>query len=295
MMAEMPDFVPPFLLDRQGGGTALVLGGGGITGIAWEIGVLAGLRRGGVDLTGADLIVGTSAGSVVGATIASGVSLDTAIETQRTATGELPAVDVGLAVQAFMILGDRSLTPRRARAQVGALAVAAPVGDAEERVALFAALIPAPEWPKRHLIVTAVDATSGDVVAWDRDSGVPLARAVAASCAVPCVYPAVPVDGRHYIDGGVRSGTNADLATGATEVVVIAPMADASPLGAPAGELAALRERSKVVLVKPDEAAQLAIGPNVLDPARREAALESGIAQGESLAPEIASIMEKFG
>src|SRR5215469_4898613 len=55
---------------------ALVLGAGGVTGIAWETGLLKGLRDAGLDLTGADLVVGTSAGSVVAAQITTGVPLD---------------------------------------------------------------------------------------------------------------------------------------------------------------------------------------------------------------------------
>ena len=269
--------------------TALVLGGGGITGIGWEVGVLYGLRRAGVDLTSADLVVGTSAGSVVGAVVASGIDLAAAVATQREPADEnLPAVDVSLAMQAFAIMADPSLDPQEARARVGALALAAPTGDPEKQVELFATRVP-PEWPERRLLITAVDAETGEAVAWDRDSGVPLVRAVTASCAVPCVYPPISVNGRQYIDGGVRSGTNAYLAAGADTVVVIAPMADAGPLGAPPAELAALRERSAVTLVKPDQAALAAIGTNVLDPSRREAALDAGIAQGESLAPTLAA------
>jgi NTE family protein len=97
------------------------------------------------------------------------------------------------------------------------------------------------------------------------------------------VYPPVRINGRRYIDGGLRSGTNADLAAGASRIVVIAPMADVSPLGAPPAELAALREQSSVTLIKPDGAARSAIGPNVLDASRREAALEAGLAQGEAM------------
>ncbi len=269
---------------------ALVLGGGGITGVAWEVGVLYGLRRAGVDLTGADLVVGTSAGSIVGAVVASGADLAVAVATQRqVADQNVPVIDVGLAIQAFAIMADPSLEPRTARARVGALALAAPTGDPEQQVELFATMVPA-DWPERRLVITAVDAETGEPVAWDRDSGVPLVRAVAASCAVPCVFPPIAVDGRRYIDGGVRSGTNADLATGADTVVVIAPMADASPLGAPPAELAALRERSAVTLIKPDQAALAAIGTNVLDASRREPAVDAGIVQGESLARRFSSI-----
>jgi NTE family protein len=277
----------PFAERQRGDGmsTALVLGGGGITGIAWEVGVLAGLARAGVDLSGADLIIGTSAGSVVGTLVASGVELETMVAGQReTPVDGMPPIDIALAMQAFGVLADTTLDRREARARVGALALAAEVGDEEEQVARFAAGMPQDDWPARRLVVTGVDALTGDPVAWDRGSGVPLVRAVTASCAVPCVFPPVTVNGRRYIDGGVRSGTNADLATGATEIVVIAPMAHMSPLGAPRAELDALRETSSVTLIGPDEPARTAIGQNVLDPGRRQAALDAGLAQGESLA-----------
>jgi NTE family protein len=267
--------------------TALVLGGGGITGIAWEVGVLYGLREAGIDLTGADVVVGTSAGSIVGTMVASGLDLDLAVAMQREDEQQKsPNVDLGLVMRTFGILRDGSLDPREARARVGALAMSAPVGDPEKQVRWFASRMPQQEWPQRRLIITGVEAESGEFVAWDRDSGVPLVRAMTASCAVPCVYPPVAINGRRYVDGGLRSGTNADLASDASEIVVIAPMADTSPLGAPPAELAALRERASVVLVKPDAGARTAIGPNVLDPSRRVAALEAGLAQGAALARE---------
>jgi NTE family protein len=267
--------------------TALVLGGGGITGIAWEVGVLHGLRAAGIDLTGTELVVGTSAGSIVGTMVATGMDLDLAVTMQREdERQEPPTVDFGLAMRAFGILRDRSLDPQEARARVGALAMSVPTGDPEQQVRWFEARMPQAHWPQRRLLITGVDAATGAAVAWDRDSGVPLVRAVAASCAVPCVYPPVVIDGRHYVDGGLRSGTNADLAADFDEIVVIAPMADVSPLGAPAEELAALRERSSVVLIKPDAAARTAIGPNVLDASRRVASLEAGLAQGAALARE---------
>jgi NTE family protein len=266
--------------------TALVLGGGGITGIAWEIGVLHGLRTAGIDLTGADLVVGTSAGSIVGTMVATGLDLDGAVKMQREdEEQEPPKIDLGLVVRAFGILRDPSLDPLQARARVGALAMSAALGDPDKQVKWFAARMPQQEWPTRRLVITGVDAETGEFVAWDRDSGVPLVRAMTASCAVPCVFPPVAINGRHYIDGGVRSGTNADLAAGCDEIVVIAPMAD-SPLGTQSGELDALREKSSVVLVKPDADALRAIGPNVLDGSRRVAALEAGLAQGAALARE---------
>jgi NTE family protein len=256
---------------------ALVLGGGGITGIAWEVGILAGLHRAGTDLTAPDLIVGTSAGSVVGAHLAAGVDLDSMVDAQHNGpTEDVPAVDMAPVMAAFAIMADRRLDPQEARAKVGALALAADTGDEDRHVARFAGGLPAPEWPERPLIITGVDAESGEAAAWSRDSGVPLARAIAASCAVPCVFPPITIGGRRFMDGGVRSGTNADLAKGADRIVVVAPMA----AFAPPLELAALREHAEVTLIQPDPAALAAIGPNVLDPSRRVAALQAGLAQG---------------
>jgi NTE family protein len=261
--------------------SALVLGGGGITGIAWEVGVLAGLRQAGTDRTGADLIVGTSAGSVVGTHIAAGVDLEKMVAEQRMApVDDFPAVDMGPVMQAFAIMADRQLDPRTARAKVGALALAAQVVDEETQIARFESGLPGAEWPDRRLIITGVDAETGEAVTWDRTSGVPLVRAIAASCAVPCVFPPITINGRRYMDGGVRSGTNADLATGADEIIVVAPMA----AFAPPVELAALREHARVTLIQPDAAALEAIGPNVLDPSRRTLALEAGLLQGAALA-----------
>src|SRR5260370_22782556 len=63
---------------------ALVLGGGGVAGVAWELGILTGLHDTGVDVRGADVIIGTSAGSVVGAQIASGTNLESLFASQLT-------------------------------------------------------------------------------------------------------------------------------------------------------------------------------------------------------------------
>jgi NTE family protein len=266
--------------------TALVLGGGGITGIAWEVGVLHGLHAAGIDLTDADLVVGTSAGSIVGTMVASGIDLDLAVAMQRQEEEQKPpAIDIALAVQAFSVLRDPSLEPREARARVGALALSAPTGDPEKQVEWFASQMPQHQWPERPLVITAVDAETGDFATFDRDSGVPLVRAMAASCAVPCVFPPVAINGRRYIDGGLRSGTNADLAAGHDEIIVIAPMAD-SPIGTPPSELDTLRESAKVTLIKPDTEALQAIGPNVLAASRRVPALEAGLRQGAALARE---------
>ncbi len=270
---------------------ALVLGGGGITGIAWELGVLSGLLDHGVDLTAADLVVGTSAGAFVGALVATGVDLPTAVIDAAHIELELsPRIDLALLAQGFAVLSDRSLPPEQAWARLGALARAAPVGDAAEHVARFRENLPVQQWPTRpRLVVTAVDTATGRPVAWDAAARVPLAEAVAASCAVPGVFPPVEVGGTgHFMDGGVRSVTNADLATGAHAVVVVAPTAGAFRTS-PREELATLGA-ARTALVTPDAGARAAIGSNILDPGRRGPALAAGVAQAATVAAEIGRV-----
>src|ERR1700749_809984 len=89
------------------------------------------------------------------------------------------------------------------------------------RRAMVAARLPRPEWPDRSMIVVAVDAHTGELAAFDRASGVDLVDAVTASTALPGLVPTVAINGRRYIDGGVRSPDNAALAWGSATVVVL--------------------------------------------------------------------------
>ncbi|WFE40372.1 patatin-like phospholipase family protein [Micromonospora sp. WMMD998] len=274
-------------------GRALVLGGGGVTGVAWELGLLAGLAARGVPLDEADLVVGTSAGSVVGAQVCSGVPLAELYAAQlRPPRDEVPA-RLGLGVLArWAWAGARGRDAARARARVGALALAARTPSEQSRRAVIAARLPAREWPARRLLVTAVDAASGGFVVFDAGSGVSLVDAVGASCAVPGVWPPVTVDGRRYVDGGVRSPVNADLAAGAGQVVVLAPTSAAvGPMPRLAAQVSALRSAgARVAVVAPDRAARAAIGRNVLDPTRRPASARAGFAQATAVADEVAAV-----
>jgi NTE family protein len=274
-----------------GAGRALVLGGGGVTGIAWELGVLAGLRDAGADLTSADLIIGTSAGAFVGALVATGVDLGVAVTRLGEVQLELPArLDLAALAAGFAALTDRSVPAAQARARIGAIARGAPVGDAAGHVALFTVTLPRHEWPTRpRLVVTGIDTVTGELAAWDAAAGVPLPEAVAASCAVPGIFPPVDVGGTGYfMDGGTRSVANADLAAGADAVVVLAPTEGVFRTS-PADQVASLNlARSR--LIAPDEAALAAIGTDMLDPGRREPALIAGMAQGRALAAEVARI-----
>ncbi|MFI5834121.1 patatin-like phospholipase family protein [Micromonospora sp. NPDC051300] len=271
-------------------GRALVLGGGGVTGVAWELGLLAGLAERGVACDEADLVVGTSAGSVVGAQVCSGTPLAQLYAAQlRPPRDEVPA-RLGLGVLArWAWAGARGRDAARARARVGALALSARTPSEESRRAVIAARLPATVWPARRLLVTAVDAASGEFVVFDAGSGVPLVDAVGASCAVPGVWPPVTVGGRRFVDGGVRSPVNADLAAGAERVVVLAPTSAAvGPMPRLSVQVAALRSAgARVAVVAPDRAARAAIGRNVLDPTRRAASARAGFAQAAAVADEV--------
>jgi len=273
--------------------TALVLGGGGITGIAWEIGVLAGLAEAGTDLSGADLVVGTSAGSVVGAQLTGGAELPAMFERQlEPPTAEKAArMTRSLLAQYGLALLRSRRDDVEFRRRVGRLALAAErsglTPTEQERLDVIGSRLVTTEWPERPLVITAVDAQTGEFRTFDRTSGVPLVQAVAASCAVPGVYPPVTIGDRRYVDGGMRSAANADLAQGYDRLVVLAPI----PRGI--GPIASVDAQvtgmvSRVAVVSPDRDSRTAIGRNVLDPAARAPSARAGRAQAATVAARIA-------
>ncbi len=277
------------MVDRQ---RALVLGGGGVTGVAWEIGLLHGLAELGVDLSGADLLVGTSAGSVVAAQLGSGVPLDRLFAGQLEQIAGERTARIGRGALLTLVLaaavpGDA----RRRRAWLGRAALRARTVPEAERRAVIRHRVPDDAWPDRRLLIPAVDAASGEAVVFDRDSGVSLADAVGASCAVPLVWPPVTIGSRRYMDGGVRSIANVDLAAGYGRVVVVAPIARAvRPKDRPGAQAAALGAAS--VVVTPDRAATAAIGRNVLDPAFRVPSAHAGREQAARVADRVRAVWD---
>ncbi|MEU9116465.1 patatin-like phospholipase family protein [Streptomyces sp. NPDC048483] len=275
-------------------GTALVLGGGGITGIGWEIGMLAGLAEAGLDLAAADVVIGTSAGSIVGAHATSDrLTLEEMYERQLAAPEGRSAARMGPAAMArFAAIALRSRDAVSFGARMGRLALAArTVPEAEQRAGIARTLAGA-DWPARRLVITAVDSATGERTAFDDTSGVSLVDAVTASCAVPGVFPPVSIDGKRWIDGGVHSSANADLAAGYSRVVVIAPMAvSGGPIAAPRtqGENLA-RQGARVCVITPDRSARAAFGRNVLDPTKRADAARAGRRQSSAHTEEIQQI-----
>ena len=276
---------------------ALVLGGGGVAGVAWELGILTGLLDSGLDVRDADIIIGTSAGSAVGAQIASGTDLADLFAAQLTPAEQskerMVAFDSAQMMEAFgQAVAKAGSDPQAIRAQIGAYALSAPTISEAERRVIIEARLPVHQWSEHHLLIIAVDTETGEEFIIDRSSGVSLVDAVAASCAVPGIWPSVTIAGRRYMDGGMRSSTNADLARGYQRILILNPMgANANFFGTgPASEAAALeREGSRVLVIEPDAASTTAIGLNPLDPATREPSAQAGRAQGRALVTEVAA------
>jgi NTE family protein len=268
---------------------ALVLGGGGVTGVAWEVGLLLGLAERGVDLTGADLFVGTSAGSVTAAQVTTGVPLEKMFEAQVAGTtNEIAASIVSRVLLSFAVAGLWPGDRRKGRAWLGRASLRAKTVPESERLAVIRQRVGTDEWPDKPLKITAVVAETGEFVVFDKSSGVSLIDAVAASCAVPIVWPPMTVNGTRYIDGGARSVANVDLAKGHDRVVVIAPItASARRSHKPQAQAAALGPGVRSLVVSPTDAALTAIGRNPLDPARRTPAAEAGRAQAADVAERV--------
>jgi NTE family protein len=287
---------------------ALVLGGGGPVGIAWESGLVAGLAQAGVDLGQADFTMGTSAGSFVGARLALGADPRTLAdpiiadripgEQRRPAGAAGPPADLSKLMQLMGEAQGGVRNPAEARAEIGAYALAAQTMDEAAFIESFGrsfSTLPVDAWPDRGFACTAVDAETGAFQLWTKDSGVGVVRAVASSCSVPGVYPPVTLNGRRYIDGGMRSSTNADMAAGHELVVVIAVRLGAA--GGAVGEQIAARFNeeveslkhggSTVAVITPDEASLEAFGVNLMDFRRRPDAARAGLAQGLAYAADL--------
>ena len=282
-------------------GRALVLGGGGTLGVAWETGLLAGLESGGVHLGVADFFLGTSAGSIVGSALARGASpnvmaeMQIATARQQAAAGAGPAAgpppDLSKVMAFFMSLPEAGEPPIEKRREIGEVSRTSATMPEAQMLAQFQTLGVSGAWPKKFAC-TAVDAESGEFRVWREEDGVELTRAVASSCSVPGIYPPVTINGRVWMDGGMRSATNVDVAAGHDRVLVVAviPMAIAEPrmLGRVNAEgQAVLAAGGKYHVISPDVETQAVFGLNMMDPSRRIPAIEQGLRQGKAIAESV--------
>lgn len=299
------DTTPP-ASSSYAGKRALVLGGGGSTGNAWLIGVIAGLFDAGLDVTTADVTIGTSAGSTAAAQLAGATPADlfaailaaSSHETRPAGPDRRPVAARSAAghLQRLKAIIASADDPAAVRRKVGAAALetAAAAGSSRQSQwrATVAARFPSQRWPERALLITAVDAHTGDPVVFDRHSGVDLVDAVAASCASGFAYA---IGDSQYIDGGYRSNAeNADLAARCERVLVLSPLGGKTlmpldwgvHLAAQVDELRA--SGSRVETVFPDSSAEHLFGANAMDLSLRPAAARTGHDQGRALAERLA-------
>ncbi|MFF8346555.1 patatin-like phospholipase family protein [Cellulosimicrobium funkei] len=290
------------------GERALVLGGGGSTGNAWLIGVVAGLADAGVDVTTADLTVGTSAGATTAAQLAGATPAELYAAVAAGAPprrAPVPGRDDRrertrqaadqMARTAALIAASRDAADMRRRLGAAALDLpAASDASAQERWrATVAARLPSTAWPRRALLVTAVDARTGAPVVLGAHSGVDLVDAVAASCAGGFAYGVGP---DRFIDGGYRRNENADLAAGCRRVLVLSPLGGRTRTPREWGmqldvQVAELRSQgSAVETLVPDGSAEGLVGPRAMDLTLRPAAARAGHAQGVEAADRVARL-----
>ncbi|HXP55826.1 MAG TPA: patatin-like phospholipase family protein [Streptosporangiaceae bacterium] len=288
---------------------ALVLGGGGAAGNAWLIGVIAGLFDAGLDVTGADLVIGTSAGSTAAAQLTSATPADllagilSAPARPKTGPagpgggrGALAPMSGHLETTSRIIAAATDAADMRRRMGAAALETEAAADDSAPTRwrATVAGRLPSQHWPQRPLLITAVDAVTGEPVVFDRHSGVDLADAVAASTANGFGVPPYRIGGHRYIDGGYRRNENADLAAGYGRVLVLSPLGGRTrhplewglQLAAQVDELRA--DGSRVETILPDAGSLNAFGANLMDLSARVPAARAGYGQGQALAGPLA-------
>lgn len=277
---------------------ALVLAGGGVAGIAWETGILQGIADESPTtakaLLNSDVLVGTSAGSTVAAQLSSGLSLLQLFDRQlEPDTAEInPQVSIDDITGLFLDAVQQPGSPAQKLQRIGAVASSATTVGEPVRRNVIAARLPSHEWPDRVLRISAIDIATGELVCLDNDSGVPLVDAVAASCAVPGVWPPVTIGGRRYMDGGVGSTVNMALAEDCDAAVALVPSGRDAPSPFSAGAAREVDEFGGAAFgIFADDASLAAFGPNPLDPACRAPSARAGREQGRRVAAAVAEFL----
>ncbi|MCT7657284.1 patatin-like phospholipase family protein [Mycobacterium deserti] len=279
---------------------ALVLAGGGLAGIAWETGVLRGIAdqepAAAKALLDADVLVGTSAGSTVAAQLGSGLDLEALFDRQiEPSTAEIkPSAGIEEITELFLSALTRPGTKAEKLQRIGAVALSTDTVAESVRRDVIAQRLPSHDWPDRVLRISAIDTATGELVAFDGSSGVGLIDAVAASCAVPGVWPPVTIGERRYMDGGVGSTVNLALADDCDTAVVLVPSGRTAPSPFSQGAADEVDSFARSTFgVFADDESLAAFGTNPLDPACRAPSAQAGRAQGRRVAAEIAEFLTR--
>jgi NTE family protein len=272
----------------------LVLGGGGIWFVAWQTGYLRRLEELGLGLGSADRLVGTSAGSIV-ASILAGEKLagfGRTVDLLTRAPGLLARMassgplepSCQRALDSFR--DARDCEPQTLR-EIGFAALAARTPTAEVTARNFSVILRMRRWPSSRLHITCVDAFTGERIVVTRSAAVPLARAAAASSAVPGIFAPQPIQDRKCMDGGVAAtGVHLDLVAGARRALVIS-LVDGSEPDLAWGTMTPETIRQEFVDLQASGTEALRIVPrtrvpeDVMDPHLAVSAVQEGVAQAD--------------
>lgn len=276
-----------------------MLAGGGLAGIAWETGILRGIAdespATAKALLDSDVLVGTSAGSTVAAQLSSGLGLEALFDRQAAASSTELTANVAIEEITELIL-TAMMQPNTTKAEklqkIGAVALSTETVSERARREVIEQRLPSHDWPDRVLRISAIDTATGELVSFDRSSGVGLVDAVAASCAVPGVWPPVTIGDRRYMDGGVGSTINLALADDCDVIVAVLPQGRSTPSpfgGGAVDEVDNLGGSAFGVFA--DDESLAAFGANPLDPACRTPSALAGRAQGRRVAADIAEFL----
>ena len=280
---------------------ALVLGGGGVVGVAWEVGVLAALADAGIDPASAELVVGTSAGSVVGTQLRQGRSIEALVAEQREshagANSPPPSTDLTPLIEIFETLRSAKRRTPEVLREVGRKAIAAETQPEADWVGRFSSIVGEGDWPDRDLWITAVDCATGQRRVWTAADRVAIASAVASSCAIPGVFAPVTLDGSRYTDGGLWSSSNLDvvLDSSVDAAVFVGPLRAGDPTALRSLE----REIEQVVAagrradaVVPGDAFVAEVGAqNLMNPSLRSRVVDLGMEDGRTAAQRIKELL----
>lgn len=281
---------------------ALVLSGGGPTGRAFEVGILKGLRDAGVDVTQPDLVVGTSAGGVLGSQLRAGDSVDAMYDALLTATdsGTGAPTDVGFDpayfLQTVQILNAATDVTPDLRVEIGNRALAAPKAMSMDDQLHFidtdlGGLVH--HWPSQPLELAAADVSTGTMRFFDSTQNAPIELALAASSALPGRVAPIDIGEQRYMDGMVGGACptgcwpNLDGAAG-YDIIVVIMTGDAPPVDQEVARMRSLG--SKLIVISPNAEAAAARGQNPFDLSRLGPAAEAARHQATSLAGDVRNL-----
>lgn len=275
-----------------------MLAGGGLAGIAWETGILRGIADEDAStakaLLDSDVLLGTSAGSTVAAQLGSGLGLDELFDRQTapSATEMNPSAGIEEITALFLTAMAQPGSTQEKLQRIGAVALSTDTVTEDTRREIIAHRLPSHDWPAGELRISAIDTATGELVVFDVTSGVGLVDAVAASCAVPGVWPPVTIGDRRYMDGGVGSTVNMVLADDCDVAIVLVPQGESTPSPFSSGTADEVRSfDGKVFAIFADDDSLAAFGENPLDPACRKPSALAGREQGRRVAAAVAEFL----